>query len=370
MRWPIYLLLASLFLLIPSPARAWGPAAHLEFGLEVLRDLALLAPAVAALLRRFPVDFLYGNIAADITVGKSLSPYKLHCHNWQVGMSVLDMAESDSTRAFAWGYLSHLAADVVAHNYFVPYKVVEHYRRRRAAHVYWEMRFDTWMSAESWEMARSLSGMSFKKHDRHLRAILTGPLFSFRVNKQIFNSIVLFSQILRWKRTVDAYAKSTKMRLPREEVEEMRRLSVERVRGLLVYGNKAACMQADPTGHRNLLIARDIRKRLRRLYLEGNLDDPEAIGNRFRPLFRHAIDAKLELPSMQELIDHPETGTMLLGRKKSYRKPGSRSARKQKHARVVWKAKRRSGARKKIMARVKSRVLHEVKRLRRPSRPR
>jgi len=98
-----WLMLAGLFLLLPAPAKAWGPAAHLDFSLIVLKDLALLAPAVAVLLKKFPDDFLYGSIAADIAVGKNLSPYHLHCHNWQVGFSVLDLAEVVCTLAVAWG---------------------------------------------------------------------------------------------------------------------------------------------------------------------------------------------------------------------------------------------------------------------------
>ncbi len=43
MRLVKWFLLAGLFLLVPAPAKAWGPAAHLDFGLIVLKDLALLA---------------------------------------------------------------------------------------------------------------------------------------------------------------------------------------------------------------------------------------------------------------------------------------------------------------------------------------
>jgi len=303
MRLVKYLMLAGLFLLLPAPAKAWGPAAHLDFSLVILSDLALLAPAVAALLKKFPDDFLYGSIAADITVGKNLSPYHLHCHNWQVGFSVLDLAEDDRTRAFAWGYLSHLAADVVAHNYFIPYKIVQHYTRRRAPHAYWEVRFDTRIQRETWKVVKALSAQAFKAHDQHLRRILTAPLFPFRINKQLFNSMVIFNHVVRWKRMVDAHARRSKMLLTEEEVEEMHRLSVERVVDLLAHCQQAACLAADPTGHRNILIARDIRKRLRNLNLEGRLREPQEIGARYRPLFREAIESKLTLPSMHELVN-------------------------------------------------------------------
>ncbi len=295
--------IAGLFLLVPAPARAWGPAAHLDLGLAVLADLALVAPAVAALLQRFRDDFLYGSLAADITIGKNLSPYQLHCHNWQVGLAVLDLADVDATRSFAWGYLSHLAADTVAHNYFVPYKTVQHFRRRGAAHTYWELRFDVHVPREVWEEGRRLSTRAFARHDRHLRKILTGPLFSFPVNKQIFNSIVQFSRLLRWRKMAEAHTRRTPRVLTGEETAEARELGLRRVVDLLKHGPEAACLQADPTGHRNLLIAQDLRKRLRALHRQGRLLHPDEVGERFRPLFREAIESKLNLPSLSELID-------------------------------------------------------------------
>jgi hypothetical protein len=321
------LLWATFFLLIPSKALAWGPAAHLEFGLIALKDLALLAPAVAVLLKKFPEDFHYGCMAADITLGKFLSPYHLHCHNWQVGFTVLERAESDRTRAFAWGYLSHLAADTVAHNYFVPYKIIEQVQRRRAYHAYWEIRFDARVKEETWELARRLSTRAFKEHDRFMRKILIDPfpLLPFRVNKQIFNSMVVFNRLLRWQRMVKEQLSRKSRSLSDEEVEEIRGLCTDRVIDLLRNGAQAACLLSDPTGYRNIIIARDVRKRLRELHLQGRLLNPGEIGERFKQLFREALnDDKLSLPSLQELTDlevTPVRRRRRLRRKKEYRKP-------------------------------------------------
>src|SRR5262249_48933023 len=79
-------------LLAPSLAFAWGPATHIDFGLQVLKHAAVLTPFVRELLRRYPDDYLYGCCAADIIVGKNFAKYLYHCHNWQVGLRVLDTA--------------------------------------------------------------------------------------------------------------------------------------------------------------------------------------------------------------------------------------------------------------------------------------
>ncbi len=339
--------IAGLLLCLPSPAYAWGPMAHVDFGLAILRDLSLLAPALAALLKVYADDFLYGAIAADITIGKSLSPYKLHCHNWQVGFKVLDSAEDEDTQAFAWGYLAHLAADTVAHNYFVPIKMIESFAKRSSAHAYWELRYDTRIDREAFRIVRRLGKKSHRKHDRHLKQILTGPLFSFQVNRQIFRNWMVFSRVLSWQRLVEAHASRSTRILTEAEVAESRDLSIARITDLLQHGRKAECLRSDPTGHRNLLIARDLRKRLRNLHLEGRLKNPEAVAGRLRPLFLASVEDKLLLPSLQDLID-PEVAEQdkqkklkgLLSGKNRAEMRDRKNARKV--ARVARRAKRKS----------------------------
>ena len=216
---------------------------------------------------------------------------------------MLDLAYDENTQAFAWGYLSHLAADVVAHNYFVPYKTVEHYSIKGAAHTYWEIRFDAHVPREVWEEGRRLSTKAFAAHDRHLRKILTGPLFPFAMNKRIFNSVVQFSRMTRWRKISEAHTRRTRRVLTEEQWQEARKMSLDRVLDILNHGHRAKCIQADPTGHRNLLIARDLRNRLRRYKRQGVLMDPQKVGTLFRPLFRGSIESTLDLPPLSELLD-------------------------------------------------------------------
>src|SRR4026207_2406193 len=61
-------------LLVPTAAHAWTPGTHIYLGESVLANLALLPTAVADLLRAYPFDFLYGNIAADSSIAKSYAP--------------------------------------------------------------------------------------------------------------------------------------------------------------------------------------------------------------------------------------------------------------------------------------------------------
>src|SRR3989454_6635163 len=102
--------------LFPAAAHAWTPGTHVYLGEAVLANLHQLSGAVVDLLRAFPYDFLYGNIAADTSMAKKYAPVGRHCHAWHVGQEIFDLAHTDPLRAFGLGYLSHLAADAVAHN--------------------------------------------------------------------------------------------------------------------------------------------------------------------------------------------------------------------------------------------------------------
>ena len=114
-------LAAVLLLCLPDVALAWGPATHVQTGVDVLRSLNLLPIAIAELLARYPIDFLYGNLAADISMAKKYAPVGRHCHHWHVAQEMYDAAGDDERlQAALLGYQCHLAADVLAHNSFVP----------------------------------------------------------------------------------------------------------------------------------------------------------------------------------------------------------------------------------------------------------
>src|SRR5687767_12422476 len=82
------LIATAILVLAPTLAHAWTPGTHVYLGDAVMRSLAILPPTVAMLLREFPLDFLYGSIAADTSIAKKYAPAGRHCHSWNVGMEI------------------------------------------------------------------------------------------------------------------------------------------------------------------------------------------------------------------------------------------------------------------------------------------
>ncbi len=270
----MYLSLFILFLAIicvPSPAHAWGGGIHLQVGLNVLENLSLLPAGLAAILAAHPRDYLYGCIAADIIVGKKYTHYLLNCHRWGIGKKVLQAARTDSERACAYGYLSHLAADTIAHNYFVPYKIMRSFASVTMKHTYWEMRFETFVEKEVWEEAREVCRSDQRANDMLLRGVLTATLFSFGTNKRIFNSIMLLSRLERWQRIMQTLSNNSRYVLADSDRDEYLKLTREAVFDFLQHPKDSNLLRADPTGERALAMAEALRKNLRLLHTSGRL---------------------------------------------------------------------------------------------------
>lgn len=258
-------------LLLPQQAHAWGGGMHLQIGLNMLANPALLPAGVSALLAAHPLDYLYGCIAADITLGKKYTHYLLNCHRWGIGRKVLQSARSDGEKACAYGYLCHLAADVIAHNYFVPYKIMRSFSSVTMKHTYWEMRFETFVDKDVWERAREVCQSDQRANDALLRKVLTPTIFSFGTNKRIFNSIMLLSRLEKWQRVMQTLSNKSSYVLSEDDRDEFMQLTGETVLDFLRNPEEALLLKADPTGEHSLAMAEAVRRNLRLLYKSGKL---------------------------------------------------------------------------------------------------
>jgi len=193
--------------LLPTDALAWTPGTHILLGDAVLRAAPQLLPAaIAALLRAHPTDFLYGSIAADTSFAKRYARVGRHCHHWPVADDILDHAREAPLQAFAWGYLSHLAADVVAHNHFVPLQLALTSASGGAGHGYWESRFEL-HTGEGWSRrARELIRLDHARADSHLDRILSPTIFTTSTNRRLFRGMVHASDTASWQRMMTAMA--------------------------------------------------------------------------------------------------------------------------------------------------------------------
>ena len=287
---------------LPEDASAWGAGVHLQVGMFALDNLTLFSSALQKILAAHPYDFLYGCISADITIGKKYTHYLKHCHSWRIARQILGAAETERQKACAWGYLSHLAADTVAHSYFVPVKMIRTFNTVLLKHTYWEMRYETLADPEVWEIARTLAQKDFTEDDRMMRKVLANTLFSFSTNKRLFSSILLLSRLQHWQKMLRSLSQNSRYPLGHENAEEYFELAKQASLSILARPDDSPYFDADPTGERALEAGRMLRRNLNLLWQEGKMSDQEANAyiERLRPLFRTSItrpDTLLEVLS-------------------------------------------------------------------------
>jgi len=260
-------------LAFPAHAFAWGPVTHLVHGSMVLERLALVPPDLRIVLARFPYEYLYGCIGADIIQAKKFTrSLYTHCHHWRTGWSVLENAREDAERAFAFGYLSHLASDTFSHNYYLPIRLITSFRARTMRHVYWEARFDANQRAERWPVLTLVAAHVYPHCDDLVERVVERTLFSFRTNKRIFDSLLALQRLEYWRQVMQRVTDSERYPLDHADIGRFNALCADAIVDLMQNRHESACQAADPTGAENLARANLIRKRLRALARRGALD--------------------------------------------------------------------------------------------------
>ncbi len=264
-------------LLTPGEAAAWGPGTHIAIGQGVLSALHLLPPRVARLLEAHPASFLYGSVAADISFAKKYAQIGRHSHHWHIGEEILAEAETEELRAVGYGYLAHLAADTIAHNVYVPRRLLLTPTTQAIGHTYWEHRMDMQLGERFLGRAREIvlhhdHGAADELFDR----VLSRTLFSFRTNRRIFRGMVAFQDDDRWKQIFQELLRRSRFDLPLELRDQYVRLAFDYVMERLGEGEEARARVLDPVGEERLRMAKRIR---REAVARGRRDrrDPEAL---------------------------------------------------------------------------------------------
>jgi len=221
-------LLILLPLLLCCP---WGPGHHLEFAVRVLRRRKERLPAATAkLLHEHRDAYLYGSLAADLITFKNFGGAYSHCHRWGILEDMREHAHTDRGEAFILGYLSHLAADTIAHNHFVPYHLARYARTKGLGHLYWEMNADRFIPEERWELVTELKGdKRLAALDEIVNRCVPKKALSMGTNKLLFNHVLLVSERERWRKGMASIHPMHNVKLERGFLRLFQEAAVERI---------------------------------------------------------------------------------------------------------------------------------------------
>lgn len=267
-------LVALIWIVSRATTLSWGPGIHVKLAQQLLDTMPdRLAPDQIELLERHADCFQYGCIAADIINLKQYGGLANHCHNWSIKERFEELVTTETEQVFVWGYLCHLAADVIAHNHFVPYQILYDLPPQVCGHTYWEARADSWVDEPTWLAVDALRlDTDLDSNDALIQKAVPKRALSMRSNKFIFNHVLLARAKRNWRGVMDKMRRRNPVGKVQEPyLEECLERCLENMfrtfdpRGLLDL------RQYDPRGHDALRETRQLRRKL-----------IEAHGNRIR----------------------------------------------------------------------------------------
>lgn len=266
-------------MLLIVAATAWGPGHHLEFAQRVWRRRREHLPrARAQLLGRQRSAYCYGNLAADVINMKAYGGHRNHCHRWTIIDQMRELASGEAHEAFILGYLSHLAADTIAHNHFVPYHLVRYARGRGLGHLYWEMMADRHVPEERWDIVAQLKDMpELDDLDELINATVPRKALPMGTNKLLFNHVLLISERKAWRAGMERLHPIEKVKLERGFLGRFQRAAVARVRLALTDSGLRSLAHVDTTGKAAQKQAATLRRELVREQRSGPQRDARAL---------------------------------------------------------------------------------------------
>jgi len=254
----------SLFFL-SRKAWAWGAGIHIAQGEFILNNLAMILPVIKELIQSYPLDFLYGVISADIFIGKGSRRRNDHCHNWSIGRNMLLAAHAPVEKAFTYGYLSHLVADTVAHNIYIPGQLYRTSTTRRFGHLYWEYRSDIFTEKKHWKIAKKVIVSHNPRDDDFITQTVPHRVLPFKTKKLIFSTTLHLYDLEQWHNAVKVVSQNSRWEITREYIESLKELSFFLTLDFLKNPEKAICFNYDPVGSDNIREAKRRRRLVKRL---------------------------------------------------------------------------------------------------------
>jgi hypothetical protein len=169
--------------------------------------------------------------------------------------------DSTRTMAFGYGYLAHLAADTVAHNYYVPNMLHAAPAGGKLSHVMVEYYADQAVAWDRQEAGGLLAGQLHAADPHLLAAVGHRKKVPFLLKKRLFRGSILMGNGRRTERRMQFARHVLPLRAFDDYLTRMLDLSLSLVVDALNDPMTATAAAHDPIGADNLALVKGIRPR-------------------------------------------------------------------------------------------------------------
>jgi hypothetical protein len=182
-------------LLRPENAMAWGPGVHTAIALGSLDAASNCCRPSAGSSPPSPLNICTGPFPPIFLSEREKKAFG-RTPQLGRGLQVPGDASEDRETSYALGFLSHLAADVIAHNYFIPNLISAYPGKGKMGHLFWEIRSDYLIGTGYTSIANGVLNMDHQVCDDLLQLLGGKKKNRLKTKKRVFTQTVKFSDYL------------------------------------------------------------------------------------------------------------------------------------------------------------------------------
>jgi hypothetical protein len=179
---------------------------------------------------------------------------------------MLEAADSPSHFSFAYGYLSHLCADIIAHNFYIPNQLYLTSSTKKLGHIYWEYRSDAYIEKKYWKLANRIISGENVENDEFMQDFFKSKMISFQTKKKLYVRTIKLCDLEQWQDMVVLISRNSRWDLSREYILSLYRHSLNLIFDLLNHLDNSVCLNYDPVGSDNIRIAKRKRYAIKRAH--------------------------------------------------------------------------------------------------------
>lgn len=245
----------------------WGPGVHLHIANKILENEEFEDIEIAKKNREY---FLYGSVSPDITLGKKyIKEIDKHCHKWETSQNIIKKSKNDREKALALGYMTHLAADVIAHNYYVPKELLINRGLKNFLHTVMEIKVDMIFYKDGEKLIKEILKIDFSEEDKFIKNNISKSVLPFVLNKKIFEISLRTSKSINLYRAFNIFSPYENYTIENKKtIIQYHEISYNLAADILKNREKSIVMKYDPNGEIHINSAKDMKKEYRAMGVE------------------------------------------------------------------------------------------------------
>jgi len=248
----------------------WGPGIHLHIADMLLEKCEGVIKNIE-FLKKYRNYFLYGSVAPDITLGKKyIREIEKHCHSWNTGFAILNNSKNNEERAVAYGYLVHLASDIIAHNYYIPKEMLASRGLRGIVHTILELKADSILFKDTKELLEEVLSVDFSKENEFIKSNISKAVLPFGINRKIFEYSLKGSKNRYFHGAIKKVTSYEKWIIDKRKIlEEYYETSYALAFDILKNETDSIALKYDPNGEIHLKNIVEIKKEIRNIEIDN-----------------------------------------------------------------------------------------------------